>query len=1179
LLLNFFTIENEKIIIRFAKVFEQTYTRFLDLQKAEEQAKEAKIQLALERVRARAMAMQTSEELNSLIGTVFSELTKLELVLTRSVIIIYEPDGYACRWWMANSETPAEPMNFLVKYDEQPFFQGYRKGWMERNIKWVYKLEGEDKVSTDNFLFKETELSLLPEFVIEGMKAPKKVWLTSSFNNFGCLTLASLEPLPDEHFDIMLRFAKVFDLTYTRFNDLKQAEAQARESQIQLALERVRARTMAMQKSEELAATSLVLFQQFKDLGVTSEQISIGIFKEDENIMELYSTLYGSQWNAAAKVDLDEPVVMKKIHTTWKEQKKSLVIDITGNDLRKYNEYRKKLSNLEFGEDRWVIHIAFFSKGVLTFSTTKPFPQETIQLLERFAGVFEQTYTRFLDLQKAEAQAREAKIEAALERVRSKAMAMHSSEDLAETLGVFYRELRALDVTPRRCGVALMDKKSRMAEVTTMNTTEQGNSIEIIGKIKMAGHRVLAEVFEYWLKQKEYHTVLKGNQIKEYYQVLKPQISYPDYPSDVAQFGYYFMFKEGDVYAWTDHELTEDELQIFRRFTTVISLTYKRYKDLQQAEAQARESKIQLAMERVRARTMAMQKSDELPLAANLLFQQIQSLGMPAWSAGYCIWDDDKQAITLSMSSEGVLQPTLRMPLTEDTSLKHFREAHERGESFFVEEVGGDALKEHYAYLRTLPGVKETLDDIEKAGFPVPTFQIFHLAYFTQGFLLFITYEPVPESHDIFKRFGKVFDQTYTRFLDLQKAEAQAREAQIEAALERVRSRTMGMQKSGELKEVIQVVFEQFIHLNIKIEHTGFVMDYKARNDYDIWIADPLGVPSQVTVPYFDSVYYNRFNEAKKNGEDFFATILSFEEKNKFYQKLFEYVPGLPEDAKEFYFNCPGLAASTVLLDNVCLYIENFSGIPYSDEENNTLMRFGKVFQQTYTRFLDLKKAEANTKEAKVEAALERTRTQSMLMQHSNELDNTLRVFHEQVLLLGIPSAFSFLWLPDEDKERHIFWATWAENAPIDPLSGKDSVVFKSKAIDYPLDRNEPATAQCIVDWKSQETLVSYHVPPAGVKNYFAAWEELFAGAEHLKPEYYSDGLYYTEAFMKYGCFGVMIKSELPGEEKKTLSRFAIEFERAYTRFLDLQKAEAQAREANIEAALEKSSWQGNGHA
>ena len=35
--------------------------------------------------------------------------------------------------------------------------------------------------------------------------------------------------------------------------------------------------------------------------------------------------------------------------------------------------------------------------------------------------------------------------------------------------------------------------------------------------------------------------------------------------------------------------------------------------------------------------------------------------------------------------------------------------------------------------------------------------------------------------HPVLERFAQVFDLTYTRFLDLQKAEAQAREAQIEA--------------------------------------------------------------------------------------------------------------------------------------------------------------------------------------------------------------------------------------------------------------------------------------------------------------------------------------------------------------------------------------------------------------
>jgi hypothetical protein len=46
---------------------------------------------------------------------------------------------------------------------------------------------------------------------------------------------------------------------------------------------------------------------------------------------------------------------------------------------------------------------------------------------------------------------------------------------------------------------------------------------------------------------------------------------------------------------------------------------------------------------------------------------------------------------------------------------------------------------------------------------------------------------------EVLKRIGRVFEQAYIRFLDLQKAEAQAREAQIQLALERVRARTNSM--------------------------------------------------------------------------------------------------------------------------------------------------------------------------------------------------------------------------------------------------------------------------------------------------------------------------------------------------------------------------------------------------
>ena len=297
----------------------------------------------------------------------------------------------------------------------------------------------------------------------------------------------------------------------------------------------------------------------------------------------------------------------------------------------------------------------------------------------------------------------------------------------------------------------------------------------------------------------------------------------------------------------------------------VFQQTYTRFLDLQKSEKQARETEIELALERVRARTMAMQKSEELSEVATVLFQQVGLLGIPQWTCGFNIWETGDTHFTFYPGGpDGEILASCKVSLTEHPIFRQFDESKKRGDELLVYEKEGEIQADHYRYMHSLPGIGDMLQGMLDSGLEFPTYQIDHVANFLYGNIIFITYEPFPEMHDVFKRFAKVFEQTYTRFLDLQKAETQAREAQIEAALER-------------------------------------------------------------------------------------------------------------------------------------------------------------------------------------------TRTQSMIMQHSKELDDTLRVFHEQVLLLGIDSAFSFLWLPDEDKDRHIFWAAWAEN---------NSTVFKSKAINYPRVRKSGARSQ-----------------------------------------------------------------------------------------------------------------------
>ena len=114
--------------------------------------------------------------------------------------------------------------------------------------------------------------------------------------------------------------------------------------------------------------------------------------------------------------------------------------------------------------------------------------------------------------------------------------------------------------------------------------------------------------------------------------------------------------------------MTDESSAVLHRFAEVFGQTYRRYLDLRKAEAQAKEAQIEAALEKVRSRTMAMQASSELQEAANVLFLEIQGLGINAWSAGYNILSQDKTSSICWMSSEGVLQDPFPLYFTKEPS-------------------------------------------------------------------------------------------------------------------------------------------------------------------------------------------------------------------------------------------------------------------------------------------------------------------------------------------------------------------------------------------------------------------------------------------------------------------------------------------------------------------------------
>ena len=63
-----------------------------------------------------------------------------------------------------------------------------------------------------------------------------------------------------------------------------------REIEVEKALEKVRVRALDMRNSTELSETSIILFQQLKELNIGAVRSGVGIFDDENNAIELWIT-------------------------------------------------------------------------------------------------------------------------------------------------------------------------------------------------------------------------------------------------------------------------------------------------------------------------------------------------------------------------------------------------------------------------------------------------------------------------------------------------------------------------------------------------------------------------------------------------------------------------------------------------------------------------------------------------------------------------------------------------------------------------------------------------------------------------------------------------------------------------------------------------------------------------
>ncbi|HEY1870165.1 MAG TPA: hypothetical protein VGG71_03860, partial [Chitinophagaceae bacterium] len=465
---------------------------------------------------------------------------------------------------------------------------------------------------------------------------------------------------------------------------------------------------------------------------------------------------------------------------------------------------------------------------------------------------------------------------------------------------------------------------------------------------------------------------------------------------------------------------------IMKRFAKVFEQSYTRFLDLQKAEAQAKESQIEAALEKVRSRSLAMHRSDELQEVVHTVFEKLKELNVDFYTVIIVIFQENSKDITWWMENKVNQQyPKILVRYADNPYLRDLFEAKENGRELLSKSYLHEEKNEFYNHLFQSTDLKYVAETQKKFllenEFATMSVAIsnntgIHITSYSRKFFS-------AEENETLKRFAKVFEQAYIRFMDLQKAEAQAREAQIEAALERVRARTMAMHKSDDLLEVITILSEQFQHLGFDVDIANFNTSYRDK-DWNLWLwAQGVTYPHQVHFPYFDHPYFNTIRKSLDEGLELSTAVFTKEEKDSFQSYLYTHVlPDSPEDMRESIYRAKGLAWSVAFSKNTSLTIANFNAEPYSEEQNTILRRFENVFEQSYTRFLDLQKAEAQAREAQIEAALEKVRSRSLAMHHSNELEQVVASLFDRFVELGLSFDGAIIYLFERERKNIQLW-------------------------------------------------------------------------------------------------------------------------------------------------------------
>jgi len=758
---------------------------------------------------------------------------------------------------------------------------------------------------------------------------------------------------------------------------------------------------------------------------------------------------------------------------------------------------------------------------------------------------------------------RKLEIEAALERVRSRTMAMQSSDELADVGLVLFQQIeQAIGFEPESSWITFINPDKNTLEVWV---THDDKFVEP-KTVSARDHKNYEQEIAAWnsgeksiqitLPKEDFIQTVKKNFGME----VSDKKEYSDFHVLNVRHKYGFL----GIGAW--NLVSDENIKIYQRFAKVFEQTYTRFLDLQKAEAQSREAQIEAALERVRARSMGMHKSDELIEVVREIGKGINDLGIDThYSQIFTDYSNDPNDglnIWVDVEGQNYLKrfyiPNILHPVTDT-----FNQALDAGKDFFSDTYSKSEKDSYFKLIFKHSDLKRISEKRKEFILDAPGW-IRSTVILDESCLHFGRWnfdDFTDEEKKIFRRFGKVFGQAYTRFLDLRKAEAQAREAKIEAALERLRARSMGMHHSTELIEVVRLLDLEIKGLGIQnVDATQITTDLSDPDEgVNVWVkVEEMDYLKKFHVPYIDHPVISNLFEALKKKEKFYTEEYSEAEKNRFFRLLFKYsdFKSIPKERQTVLLNSPGLVRSSVIHKNSALIFQHNGLDKFSKEDNSIFKRFGVVFEQAYTRFLDLQKAEAQAAEAIKQASLDRVRGEIASMRSTNDLQNITPLIWNELKTLDVSFIRCGVFIIREDEQQIEVY--------LSKPNGTSLAVMH-----LPFDSNELA-ADTLEAWRNREVFTQRWSQQEFLDFGKGLMEqeqisdlESYQGAEEAPESLYLHFIPFNQGMLYVGSTGALDDEEISLSESLAKA-FSIAYAR-YEDFVKLEKAKAGIEDALAE--------------